>query len=90
MNIYISNLKDKYIMIYEDGNWNIKNKAELDNLYKEKEIMLEEWLEEKNFPELKEKFIRYLNNKENDETLNMIKDEIKIMMYNKKNMILNE
>ena len=90
MNIYISNLKDKYIMVYEDGNWNIKNKAELDTLYKEKEIMLEEWLEEKNFPELKEKFIRYLNNKENDETLNMIKDEIKIMMYNKKNMILND
>ena len=89
MNIYISNLKDKYIMVYEDGNWNIKNKSELDSLYREKEMMLEEWLEEKNFPELKEKFIRYLNNKENDETLNMIKDEIKLMMYNKKNMIEN-
>jgi hypothetical protein len=87
MNIYISNLKDKYIMVYEDGNWNIKNKTELDTLYKEKEMMLEEWLEEKNFPELKEKFIRYLNNKDKDETLNMIKDEIKLLMYNKKNLI---
>jgi hypothetical protein len=28
--------------------------------------------------------MKYLNNKENDETLNMIKDEIKMMMYNKK------
>ena len=87
MNIYISNLKDKYIMIYEDGNWNIKNKTELDTLYKEKEMMLEEWLDETNFPELKDKFVKYLNNKENDETLNMIKDEIKLLMYNKKNMI---
>ncbi len=26
MNIYISNKKDKYLMIYEDGNWNIKQK----------------------------------------------------------------
>jgi 5'-deoxynucleotidase YfbR-like HD superfamily hydrolase len=71
-------------MVYEDGNWNIKNKAELDTLYKEKEMMLEEWIEEERYPELKEKFMRYLNNKENDETLNMIKDEIKMMMYNKK------
>ena len=84
MNIYISNLKDKYLMVYEDGNWNIKNKAELDTLYKEKEMMLEEWLEEERYPELKDKFMKYLNNKENDETLNMIKDEIKMMMYNKK------
>jgi len=29
-----------------------------------------------------------LNNKENDETLNMIKEEIKLMMYNKtKNIV---
>ena len=87
MNIYISNLKDKYLMVYEEGNWNIKTKTELDTLYQEKEIMLEEWIQEDRYPELKEKFIRYLDNKENDETLNMIKDEIKLMMYNKKNMI---
>ena len=87
MNIYISNLKDKYLMVYEEGNWNIKTKNELDTLYQEKEIMLEEWIQEDRYPELKEKFIRYLNNKENDETLNMIKDEIKLMMYNKKNMV---
>jgi hypothetical protein len=51
--------------------------------------MLEEWLDEEQYkyPELKEKFLRYLNNKENDDTLNMIKDEIKIMMYNKAKQI---
>ena len=27
----------------------------------------EEWLEDNNFPELKEKFVRYLDNKEKDE-----------------------
>jgi hypothetical protein len=42
MNIYISNLKDKYLMMYEDGNWNIKHKSELDTLYQEKEMLLEE------------------------------------------------
>jgi hypothetical protein len=89
MNIYISNLKDKYLMIYEDGNWNIKHKTELDMVYEEKEMLLEQWLDEEQdkYPELKDKFIRYLNNKENDETLNMIKDEIKLMMYNSKKSI---
>ena len=85
MNIYISNLKDKYMMVYEAGSWNIKNKDVIESIYDDKELMLEEWLDEEQHkhPELKEKFLRYLNNKENDETLNMIKDEIKLMMYNK-------
>ena len=45
-NIYISNMKDKYIMVYEEGNWIIKHKSsEIDNLYESKEILLEDWLE---------------------------------------------
>jgi hypothetical protein len=89
MNIYISNLKDKYMMVYEAGAWSIMNKEVLNTIYNDKEVMLEEWLEEQHkHPELKEKFVRYLNNKENDETLNMIKEEIKLMMYNKtKNIV---
>uniref|UniRef100_A0A6C0EV55 Uncharacterized protein n=1 Tax=viral metagenome TaxID=1070528 RepID=A0A6C0EV55_9ZZZZ len=91
MNIYISNLKDKYMMMYEGGNWNIKNKTELDNLYDDKEMLLEDWLdkEQHKYPELKEKFERYINNKEKDDTLNMIKDDIKMMLYNKKCLIEN-
>jgi hypothetical protein len=88
MNIYISNLKDKYLMVYENGNWNIKTKRELDLLYEQKEMMLEEWISEQDkYPELKEKFIQYLHNKDNDETLNMVKDEIKMMMYNKRMLL---
>jgi len=89
-NIYISNMKDKYIMIYEGGNWNIKNKfQELNDLYETKEMLLEEWLDEEQHkhPELKDKFNKYLNNKENDETMNLIKEEIKMMMYNKKKLL---
>ena len=86
MNIYISNMKDKYLMVYDGINWNLANKRdELDKLYEEKEMMLEEWLEKSNI-EIKDKFIKYLNNKEDDETLNMIKEEIKLMMYNKKQL----
>ncbi len=51
--------------------------------------MLEEWLEANENREMKEKFIKYLNNKENDETLNMIKEELKLLMYNKKQLLEN-
>jgi hypothetical protein len=88
MNIYISNMKDKYLMVYDGSNWNLANKYdEVNKLYDEKEILLEEWLEENKDNELKEKFMKYLNNKETDECINRIKDEIKLMMYNKKQMI---
>jgi hypothetical protein len=88
MNIYISNLNNKYIMVYDGTNWQLKNRQnELDRLYEEKEMMLEEWLEENNDTEIKDKFIKYLNNKEKDETLNFIKDEFKLLMYNNKNLL---
>jgi hypothetical protein len=77
-------------MVYDGKNWNIANKVEeIEKLYEEKELMLEEWLEQNKNTEMKEKFIKYLNNKENDETLNMIKDELKLMMYNKKQLLEN-
>ena len=89
MNIYISNIKDKYIMVYDGHNWNLANKKEeLDRLYEEKEMMLEEWLETNPEKELKEKFMKYLNNKESDECLNRIKEDIKLMLYNQKMSLL--
>lgn len=85
MNIYISNMKDKYIMVYEDGTWNIKHRNnELDTLYDMKEMLLEDWLDKYGNEELKQKFNKYLMNKTHEETLSMIKDDIKLMMYNKK------
>ena len=90
MNIYISNMKDKYIMVYEDGNWNLKNKnKELTELYDKKEMMLDDWLNDNKNHVLRQKFEKYLNNKEHDETMNSIKDDIKLMMYNKKKQIEN-
>ena len=91
MNIYISNLKNKYLMIYDGKNWNITNKKEIDNLCEDKEMLIEDWIdkEQHKYPEVKDKFMRYINNKEDDDMLNMIKEDIKMMLYNKKNMIEN-
>ncbi len=91
MNIYISNMKDKYITVYDGSNWNLANKnEELTRLYEEKEMMLEEWLESNPNPILKEKFVKYLNNKETDDCLQHIMEEIKLMMYNKGNQLMKK
>ena len=89
MNIYISNMKDKYITVYDGNNWNLANRTEeLERLYEEKEMMLEEWLETNPNPALKEKFVRYLKNKESDDCIDNIMEEIKLMMYNKGNQLI--
>jgi len=91
MNIYISNMKDKYLMVYDGNNWNLANKhEEMDRLYEEKEMMLEEWLDSNPDPILKEKFMKYLNNKESDECINHIKEEVKLLLYNKGNQLIKK
>jgi hypothetical protein len=91
MNIYISNMKDKYITVYDGSNWNLANKTEeLERLYEEKERMLEEWLETNPNPALKEKFMRYLKNKESADCLPYIMEEIKLMLYNKGNQLIKK
>lgn len=83
MNIYISNMKDKYLMIYDGANWNLANKKdEINRLYEDKEMLLEEWLDTNPDAELKEKFVRYLKNKDIEECLLQFKDDIKLMLYN--------
>jgi len=90
MNIYISNIKDKYMMVYDGTNWMLSTKEyELNKIYEEKEILLEEWLEMNDYPEIKEKFLKYLDNKEIDDNLNTMKEDIKLMMYNKRMCIEN-
>ena len=88
MNIYISNLKNDYVTIYDNGEWVLKKG--IDDIYDHKEILLEEWIENEQdkYPELRDKFEKYLQNKEDDNTLNNIKDGIKLMMYNKKKLVI--
>tara|TARA_Y100001970_G_C14214827_1_gene849023 strand:+ start:84 stop:767 length:684 start_codon:yes stop_codon:yes gene_type:complete len=87
MNIYISNLKNDYVTVYENGRWVLKK--DFDNIYEHKEILLEEWVENEQdkYPELRDKFEKYLNNKENDNILNNIKEDIKLMMYNNRKKV---
>lgn len=90
MNIFLSNIKGKYVMIYKDNEWQIKDKKEqLDNLYDSNEMVLENWYDEykDKFPHIINSFQRYLKNKDENDLLNKVKDEILVMLYNKRKMI---
>ena len=83
MNIYISNMKDKYLMIYDGANWNLANKKdEINRLYEDKEMLLEEWLDTNPDAELKDKFLRYLKNKDIQDCFLKFKEDIHLMLYN--------
>lgn len=77
MNVYISNLKDNYMMIY-NGTWETVHKKVLNDIVKEKHNMINDWAEVEKFPEMKKKFQRYLESNEKDK----LTEEIKLMMYN--------
>ena len=92
-NIYISNLKNNYVMVYDGIRWNIRDRDEsIQNLIDDKESIieqkLEEWIENGNkYPDIMKKFNRYLEKKENDKVLNKVKGEIKLMLFNNRDVI---
>lgn len=91
MNIYISNIKNNYVMLYKDGQWDIVDRKEqIDDLYEFNELVLEQWYDRNKTtnPELIKSFERYLRNKqEGDDLLNTVKHQILLLLYNKRNMI---
>jgi hypothetical protein len=88
MNVYISNMRDKYVMVYEGNKWILKNKTEtIDTLYTDKEMMLEEWMNDNEEPEMRKFFDRYMTNVKVKSTMDDINDQLKLMLYNKKDLI---
>jgi hypothetical protein len=90
MNIYISNIKGSYAMIYKENKWQIVNKKEqIDSLYDCNEVVLETWYDEykEQHPEIIMSFQRYLKNRDASRVLNRVKEQILLMLYNNRQMI---
>ena len=90
MNIYLSNIKGKYLMIYKDNTWQIQDKkTQIDDLYDSNEFVLETWYDEykEKYPSIIMSFQKYLQNRDENEVLNNIKEEILVMLYNNRKMI---
>ena len=91
MNVCISNIKENYLLMYEDGKWMLKDRnAELLRIYEDKEEILNDWIEEnkEEKPKVFQLFERYVNMKEdNDELIKTLLKDVKIMMYNNREKI---
>ena len=93
-NIYISNLKNSYVMIYMNNKWKVKNRDEtISRIIDEKQILFEkkiqEWVESGiQYPKVMAKFSRYIEKREQNDVINAIKEDIKLILYNNRNMII--
>jgi hypothetical protein len=89
MNIYISNMKNNYMMMYKENKWNLVKKEEMDTVYNHKEDLIIEWFNEHKEPELIKYFERYMNLKDDKSTVDAIQEEYKLLLFNNKDLIKN-
>ena len=84
MNVYISNMKDKFIMIYKDGTWKLYDRhLEVDKMFDKKFNQISEWLDDHNqFQKLRKCFEKLEENMQNKDIERYIKDEMKLVLYN--------
>jgi hypothetical protein len=92
-NIYISNIKDKYAMMYNGKEWDLSMKDELvDRIYDDKKNYIEENLNEfagSLTVSRKNALDRWLNTDDEDVKISKIKNDIKLLLYNKRNVVID-
>jgi hypothetical protein len=92
-NVYISNMKDKYAMMHDGKQWTLTTKEDLiSKIYEDKKSYIEENLEEfveSLHPSRKRALARWLDTDDDDKKVKEIKENIKLLLYNSKNMIID-
>ena len=93
-NVYISNLRDEYVLMFDGKKWRLKDRDEaLQQLYEDKsdilETKFEELIERLDEPTIK-MFKRFLKIKDDDEEkIRIIKKELKKVLYENREMVIN-
>ena len=89
-NVYISNLKNKYAMVYKNGAWSVVVKKEvIDKLYDDKKNYIEDNLEtfyESLSTSRKNALKRWLDTEDDQPKINTIKEDIKLLLFNKRDI----
>ena len=89
MNIYISNMKNNYMMMYKENKWNLVKKEEMDSVYNHKEDLIIEWFNLNKDPDLLKYFERFMDLKEDKPTADAVQEEYKLLLFNNRNLIKN-
>lgn len=91
-NVYISNIKDKYAMMYDGHEWTLTRKTELiDRLYENKKNYIEDNMEEfiDTLTRSQARALeRWLNTEDEHDKIKEVKDKIKLLLYNKRGIPL--
>lgn len=92
-NVYITNVKDKYAMMFDGKDWNLTMKDALINkIYDDKKNYIEENLDDfvdSLSTSRKKALERWLETNEEDERIIRVKNEIKLLLYNKRNLAID-
>jgi len=92
-NVYISNIRDKYAMMYDGKDWTLTRKTELiDRLYEDKKNYIENNMEDfidSLSTSQKNALERWLNVDDTHDRIKEIKDMIKLLLYNKRDLIVD-
>jgi len=87
-NVYISNMRDNYVLIYDGEKWQLKERDDvLQEMIENKTDILSEKFDEL-INQLDEsttkKFRRFLDEKDEDKIVSQIKKDLKMLLYNNK------
>ncbi len=92
-NIYLTNIRNNYIMVFNGKQWEIRNRDEtIEDMININEFRLEDWVSneevQKMYPKAMKKFELYMKKREENGVIDTIKNEIKMLLYNKKDIVI--
>ena len=89
-NIYIANIKNDYVVIYDGKKWNINKKEDVfeDIIYAKSDFLCMKFKElmGQMTPMDVKKFTNFINERDEDKTMNKIKGELKLQLYNNRDL----
>ena len=92
-NIYINDINRNRIMVFDGAQWNVQNQKDtIDRLINDHDYLLDEWVAcgEEKYPHAMEKFKKYVELRSQNEVESKIKDEVRYILYNNRDMISNK
>jgi len=89
-NVYIANLRNKYVVFYDGDKWMVSSRGDImeDIIYAKSDFLFSKFKDlrhEMAQPDI-DRFMRYMNERDNDKTMNRLKTEISLQLYNNRKL----
>ena len=89
-NIYIADIKNNYVLLYDGSQWNIKDRDEAieDLIYAKSDylsVKFDELMHKLSPMDIK-KFTNFMKNRDNDIKMKMVKTDLQLMLYNNRHI----